>query len=178
MNFKFRILIFLSIITFISCESEQKIVSETKQKATSTINEKENIIFSIDSSEGHHICYISKIINEIDTSILVDFVNYLTGINAHKASIIDGNYEIDNGDTITDITNDYYISNKNNKLRKFKISSNSEIFIYDYEMDGEFKEISITNFLNRNKENIDFFELYNITYKNGKTKVLEELFVP
>ena len=135
--------------------------------------------FSIDSSSGEHVCNISQIIStKNDTAIIVDFVKYLTGIEAHKASIKDGNYEIDNGDTITDITNDYYISNNNTKLRKFSFSSKSTIAIYDYESDGEFKQISIKEFVKRNEDNIDFYELYTIKFSGGKVTELEEIFVP
>lgn len=191
MNFKLRVLLLLSIVVFASCENNKKIdpqVSKISQKNNLQIKEnttddsskmKEDVLFLIDTSKGTHVCLISEIINnKFDTSIIVDFVNYHTGIEAHKASIIEGNYEIDNGDTITDITNDYYITNVNSKLRKFTVSNKTNLFIYDFETDGEFKKISLTDFLRRNNDNIDFYELYTINFKNGKASRLEEIFVP
>ena len=190
MNFKSRISILISFLFLVlnSCKtsSENEEVNSlgkkqlpSEQGSISIPETNLSQTVSMDTSTGVHVCRISKIVFENNhTSIIVDFVNYLTGIEAHRASVIDGNYEIDNGDTITDITNDYYISNNNTKLRKFSFSSKSTIAIYDYESDGEFKQISIKEFVKRNEDNIDFYELYTIKFSGGKVTELEEIFVP
>ena len=152
-----------------------KLNNELKTRTAENIS----LNYFVDSAKGEYDCFVKKIeYSKNGTSIIVDFVKYLIGKEAHRASIDEGNYEIDNGDTITDITNDYYISNQNSKLRRFTLNSHSQIQYYDWENDGELKSKSISQFVKKFNEIDEIYPLFEIIYENGSIISLKEIFMP
>ena len=126
--------------------------------------------------------YISEIVEVSDKGkvrqIKMDFVNYYTGSEAMEAEWKDKAYMILDGDTITGITDDYYISNMNDKLRTFKVSDDVLIaFNSAYperlpNAEGKFTDIVYLN------EFVGNHSLVMFSYKDDVVESIQEVFLP
>ena len=98
-----QILILISIISLYSCSN----IKETSQK------------------EYAYIKYSTT--ENSKTYIKVDYVNYYIGEDAEKAEWDEKAYFVDGYDTISNITNGYYISNNNTILKTLEVPKNLHI---------------------------------------------------
>ena len=92
--------------------------NKSKEKTTSDKSyTKSEMIISIDSITENRFAYLKGVENlKSEIFIKVDYVEYLTGQEAIDAEWRDEAYFVDGKDTVTNITNGYYISNVNPKL--------------------------------------------------------------
>ncbi|WP_053978591.1 hypothetical protein [Mangrovimonas xylaniphaga] len=89
---------------------------------------KSDVIIPIDTVIENRFAYLKEIKNlNSDIFIKADYVDYLTGQEAADAEWRDEAYFIDGKDTITNITDGYYISNVNPKLRTFKLKDKMSV---------------------------------------------------
>ncbi len=126
--------------------------------------------------------YITEIVEVDDKGkvnyIKVDFVNYYTGSEATEAEWKDKAYMVLDGDTITGITDDYYISNINDKLRTFKVSEdvliafNSAYPERSPNAEGKFTDIVYLDEFVENHSLVMFF------YKDDVVESIQEVFLP
>lgn len=85
-------------------------------------------IVLLDSLTENRYGYIKDFENyREETLVKVDFVDYLTGQEALDAEWRDKAYFVDGDDTITNITDGYYISNVNPVLRTFEVKKNISV---------------------------------------------------
>ncbi len=96
-------------------------------------------VHQVDSLRTHRFAYIKEF-EMLNSELLltVDYVDYLTGKAAMEAEWRDKAYFIDGTDTISKITDGYYISNINPKLRTFKVKENIAV-AHVIDDDGEQK---------------------------------------
>jgi hypothetical protein len=186
MNIKLKIILFIILLAFLSCESDKKFTSQNKEKETvnqvspttniSKINDVYN--YSIDLTSGEYYCFIDTLIEENDgIYLIVDFVNYLIGEEAYNEAMINKDYFIDGKDTIVDTPNDCYISNNNTKLRKFRINNKTKISTY-YTENGEKKEIPLKSFLKSLSQFDEIDGLFFLEFNNGEIISIEDVFLP
>lgn len=85
-------------------------------------------VVDIDTVTENRYVYIKNhFVNNDGHFIEVDFVDYLTGREAAEAEWRDEAYYVSGEDTISNITDGYYISNVNPKLRTFRIYDDAQI---------------------------------------------------
>ncbi|WNJ17901.1 hypothetical protein [Pontibacter sp. G13] len=134
---------------------------------------------SLDSITDNRFAYIKEVHHlNAEIFIKVDYVDYLTGQEATDAEWRDEAYFIDGEDTITNITDGYYISNVNPKLRTFKLKDK---FAVEHTIDDDGAQR-----MNEPKElNVQQIETYinNRTLlflhvKNGIVERIDERFMP
>ena len=103
--------------------------NKSKEKTTSDKSyTKSEMIISIDSITENRFAYLKGVENlKSEIFIKVDYVEYLTGQEAIDAEWRDEAYFVDGKDTVTNITNGYYISNVNPKIRIFKAQSDISV---------------------------------------------------
>ena len=105
----------------------------------------------------------------------------LSGTEADKAAIADG--DIPAGEHVP---NDYYIRNKNPKLRTFEVAFNAKITMKTYKANGGLKPKTITfselkALYSKNDEEAKMFKKYVpywIELKGSTITSIEELFIP
>lgn len=177
---KFKSILFLITTIFLitSCgesNSDKKVVIEKSQV------EKSNHNITVDPVTENRYGYLKEIVESNpnhDLFIKVDYVDYLTGKEAMEAEWRDKAYFVDGTDTITNITDGYYISNVNPKIRIFKIAKDASIenVISD---DGphKMKEIKHPN-AEQLKKYIDMNNLLFFHIENGVVKSIDERFMP
>jgi len=170
-----RLLILLIGIAFVGCGN-----SEISSEAIDDSNDELSKYVHNSLSMRH--AYITEILEVEDNGkvkyIKVDFVNYYTGSEAMEAEWKDKAYMILDGDTITGITDDYYISNMNNKIRTFKVSDNVLLaFNAAYperpnNAEGKFTDVDYLN------EFVDKNSLVMFFYKDDVVESIQEVFLP
>jgi hypothetical protein len=173
------------LLFFQSCEldkesSKEQLLSVNKEiKGSNLIIKKVDNIFIDTLTELRH-AYVKDFFtdNNGEHYLKVDFVDFLEGEEALKAEWRDKSYYIDGEDTITNITDGYYISNQNNRLRTFILSKNVIINIFYTPKDSyEFTEVkgaSISQFT----EELDNDPLIILNIKNGVIETIDEQFIP
>lgn len=172
MNIKLRIILFFSLAAFVSCESSNKVTPEINTR-------KEKYNFEIDSSKGEYYCVIDSVFLSFDKNyIIVDFVNYLTGKEAYNEAMKNGAYFIDGYDTIPDITDGYYISNTNLKLRKFRVNRNAYINILPKYNNHKPNILTSTKFFKTIESQSEYYRLLFIKYDKGIIYSIDEQFMP
>ncbi len=123
---------FCMILVFLinSCSgsnSNKKLEKEKEVLETTIVSAKANSI-QIDLDSEKRYAYLTEIIKSAgNLFIKVDYVDYLTGKEAMEAEWRDKAYFVDGKDTTSMITDGYYISNINTKIRTFKIGRNAKI---------------------------------------------------
>ena len=163
-------------IVFVGCDN-----LESNSEAIED-NSQEDLSKYVHNSLSMRHAYITDIV-EADNEgkvkyIKVDFVNYFTGSEATEAEWKDKAYMILDGDTISGITDDYYISNMNDKLRTFKVSDNVLIaFNSAYperapNAEGKFTDVVYLN------EFVDKHSLVMFFFKEDVVESIQEVFLP
>lgn len=115
-------LLTLTFATLTACapsnDTSQEIATAPNTSPTS------EVILEIDQVTENRFAYL-KNVEKLNSEffVAVDYVDYLTGQEALDAEWRDEAYFVDGKDTITNITNGYYISNQNPKLRTFKLKN-------------------------------------------------------
>lgn len=110
----------LTLIFFLSCNGSTTHSSEKNIENKNSIEEDSKI--SLDTLTDNRFAFIRELeILNSDLLVKVDYVDYLTGQEAVEAEWRDEAYFVDGDDTITNITDGFYISNVNQKLRAFLI---------------------------------------------------------
>jgi hypothetical protein len=154
--------------------------THTDQNDQTAIQGKETI--KIDKLTETRHCYIKKIFSENDrTYIKVDYIEFLTGEKAIEIAKEDGQAEFnisEFGDTIYYVLNDYYIINKNNKLRTFELSSDIVIELFYYtETNYEIQHLKNTD-LKKLEEHIKNHPILVIEIIVGIVRSLKEQYTP
>lgn len=110
----------LMFIGLVSCSQSTTSSCEEKTQHNSLAIEEPTI--SLDIVTENKFVYIKEY-EYLDSKIFikVDYVDYLTGQEAADTEWRDEAYFVDGEDTITNITDGYYISNVNSKLRTFRV---------------------------------------------------------
>ena len=126
-------------------------------------------------------CYATKIFqSNSQTMIEVDYVDYLTGKQAADAAIKNKDYYVDeDGDTLTYILDDYYISNIDNKLRTFQLADTVEIeiFFFDESTNNGIIEYK-GNDISKLEKHLLNNPLLLITVKNNYVTKIKEQWIP
>ena len=140
---------------------------------------KSDVIIPIDTVTENRFAYLKEIENlNSEIFIKVDYVDYLTGQEAHDAEWRDKAYFVDGKDTITNITDGYYISNANPKLRTFKLQDKMSVnHIIDDHGTHEITEPKELNF-QQIESYIKNETLLFLHVKNGIIVRIDELFLP
>lgn len=119
-----KILLFFTVIIALSACGESQ--SQKSINASDERNQTQNI--KIDIETENRYAYIKDHFERgVVKYLKVDYVDYLTGKEATDAEWRDKAYFIDGEDTITTITDGFYISNINPKIRTFRIDENTQI---------------------------------------------------
>ena len=133
----------------------------------------------IDSATENRYAYIKEIIESGERLFIkVDYVDFLIGEEALEAEWRDQAYFIDGGDTISNITDGFYISNINPKTRVFMIGKNAKVEnIID--SDG-YKKMKTPKHLNTKqlREYIEMNTLLFLHVKDGTVERIDERFIP
>ncbi len=156
--------------------------SNDSSKANKTDNNssvKSDVIISIDTLTENRFAYFKEIENlNSQIFIKVDYVDYLTGQKAVDAEWRDKAYFVDGEDTITNITDGYYISNVNPKLRTFKLQDKLSVeHIIDDDGAQEMTEPKELN-LQQIETYIKDETLLFLHIKNGIIERIDERFMP
>lgn len=132
---KYSVFMLMGLVLFVvifGCANESKDLEEvTTQVAINTsdalkVDTTKSIKIDITTENRH--AYIKEVfINNSELFIKADYVDYFIDDEAAEAEWRDKAYMIIDGDTMTGITDGYYISNQNNKLRTFKIQEGISI---------------------------------------------------
>lgn len=110
----------LTFVFLVSC-SQSRIGSEVEKTQKKSLDISAQTI-SIDIVTENRFAYIKSFENlDSNLFITVDYVDYLTGQEATEAEWRDKAYYVDGEDTITNITDGYYISNIDPQLRTFQL---------------------------------------------------------
>lgn len=174
-------IIIVGIIYFgIEMNGFAKGVIEDSQKQIQVRNSIElNSRISIDTLTKNKFAYIREMQNlNSDLFIKIDYVEFLTGNEAKKAEWKDEAYFIDGNDTITNITDGYYISNINSRLRTFRVKEKISVeYIID---ENGLQKLSNSKPLNSKQikiyienETLLFFHI-----KKGIIERIDEKFLP
>ena len=171
-----RLFILLIGILLFGCDNSEMGSEEIKD------NSQDELSKYVHSSLSMRYAYITDIIDADDEGkvnyIKVDFVNYYTDYEAVEAEWRDKAYMILDGDTISGITDDYYISNMNDKLRILKVSEDVLIaFNSAYparipNAKGKFTDVVYLN---------DFIEKHSLVmffFKEDVVESIQEVFLP
>lgn len=168
----YKALFFGILILLTSCENSNKDVKKL---------DKSSVLagFTVDSISDKRHGYLKEVMDaEGAIYVTVDFVDYLNGKEAQIAEWRDAAYFIENGDTISNIIDGYYISNINPKLRTFKVGSKA-IIENIIEDDGS-KKMVPQKLLNI--EQLDkYLQAKNLLYiyiENGVILQIDEQFTP
>ena len=173
----------MSILSFItalaliaSCsnfDSSKKIALDKSPVAKSTIN------LAIDLETENRYAFIKEIIAFNDgLYIKADYVDYLIGKGALEAEWRDQAYFINGTDTITNITDGYYISNINQQIRTFKIAKDASIEnIIDDDGSHKMQERKYLN-MEQLQKYLESNTLLFIHIKNGLVERIDERFMP
>jgi mannitol/fructose-specific phosphotransferase system IIA component len=138
-----------------------------------------SIIISLDTVLENRFAYLKEF-QMLNSEIIVkvDYVDYLTDREALDAEWRDEAYYIDGDDTITSITDGYYISNLNLKLRTFKLQDNISVkhMIYN----DVLQELSESKPINEKQieKYIENEVLLFLYIKNGIIIRIDERFIP
>ena len=161
----------------ISCGQSNDSSKDTSNDNNSSV--KSEVIISIDKVTENRFAYIKEIENlNSELFIKVDYVDYLTGQEALDAEWRDKAYFIDGEDTITNITDGYYISNVNPKLRTFKLQDKISVeHIIDDNGTQEMTEPKELN-LQQIEIYIKNETLLFLHVKNGIIERIDERFMP
>lgn len=133
----------------------------------------------IDFETENRYAYLQEtFISDDELYIKVDYVDYLTGKKALEAEWRDHAYFIDGIDTVSNITNGYYISNVNPKIRTFKIDPNAKIEnIID---DNGSRKMAVSKLIKIEQLNhyIKTNTLLFIHVRDGVVQRVDERFIP
>jgi len=133
-------------------------------------------IYELDHKSHGYIKGIIKYNNS--TYIKVDFVKYLTGKEASEIAIKEKAYFIDDGDTIVDITDGYYISNPHPNIANIPLENYNNV---SFLMDGDGKQsINPPKELNEALL-LDYIEnqtLLILVFNDGGLREVGEQFIP
>tara|TARA_B100000809_G_scaffold234479_1_gene251931 strand:- start:2032 stop:2571 length:540 start_codon:yes stop_codon:yes gene_type:complete len=170
------ILIILIGIAFVGCDNSESSSDVTKD------NSQDELSKYVHNSLSMRHAYITDIVEAGDEGkvkyIKVDFVNYYTGSEAMEAEWKDKAYMILDSDTISGITDDYYISNMNDKLRTFKVSDDVLIaFNSAYLKRAPNSEGKFTDFVYLN-EFVDKHSLVMFFFNEDVVESVQEVFLP
>ena len=123
--------------------------------------------------------YVKEVIQfEDDVYLKVDYADYLTGEEALKADRRDNGIRMLGDDTVNYVTNNYYISNINEKLRTFKlrkgivielVHTDIEVYALEERKKADVKQMNIY----LSEQSINIFEI-----KAGVITGVEEQFLP
>ncbi len=167
---------FLGVFLIASCVDSNSTKNVDLNKS---INSEMYDTINIESTTENRYVYIKEVIESNSfLYIKVDYVDYLTGKEALEAEWRDEAYFVDGTDTMTNITNGFYISNINPKVRTLKIEKVAQI---EYLIDDEgFQKMDQRKKLNSKqlKEYIDLKTLLFIHIENGIVKRIDERFMP
>ncbi|HEY9083666.1 MAG TPA: hypothetical protein VIN73_10050 [Vicingaceae bacterium] len=179
---KYIVFVLTGLVLFLGifgCSNEPKYLKEESTQVT--INTKVDTTQSIKidiTTETRH-AYIKEVfINNSKLYIKADYVDYFIGDEAAEAEWRDKAYMIIDGDTMTGITDGYYISNQNKKLRTFKIQegisielirTDDEVYNLDKKKVGN--ELQIRTYLE--EENLIILHI-----EKGIVIGIEEQFIP
>lgn len=165
------------------CANESKDLEEV----TKQVNINTSDPFKVDTTKSIKIdmttetrhSYIKEVfVNNSKLYIKADYVDYFTDDEAAEAEWRDKAYMIIDGDTMTGITDGYYISNQNDKLRIFKLSKDVEINIFFVARDSyEFEEIKGAS-LSQFKEHLENNPLLILHIEEGIVVGIKEQFIP
>jgi hypothetical protein len=135
------------------------------------LNSENKSSYSRKVQEDSAFCYIKKVFKkEQKTFIEVDYIQFLRGKEAIKAAkeIGEAEYNIDNkGDTTFFVFNDYYVLNKNKRLRIFELENELAIKLYD--------GIGISVY-ELNKRIL--FKVFKLKLNNQKVYNIQEIYTP
>lgn len=176
MKEKLTLCFFVSILFLIASCGDSKPQVAVKNEAN--LGPKKDILL-IDSITENRYAFLKEIISSKEKMyVKVDYVDYLTGKEALSAEWRDQAYFIDGVDTISNITNGYYISNINTKIRTFKIGKNAIIKnIIDDEGAHKIKPPKKLN-IEQLQEYVDTESLLMIYVEDGIIKRIDERFLP
>lgn len=182
MNFQFRYIVTISIlisILFCCTQNSEKSINQTISGNINKISIKEIEEIFIDKSEGEFYCFIDSVVLTYDTNyLIVDFIQFFVEEEATKAAIQNGDFWIENGDTIPDINNDYYIKNENKKLRKFIVSRKADITLFPEYNNFQTTQLSDVKFFKTIKSQKNYYQVLLIKYKSGTIYSIKEKFLP
>jgi hypothetical protein len=173
-----RLSIILIAIAFVGCEenlnTNKSIVIEQK-----SIIKETNEIPAILQITDTRYAYLKGIVKYENTYYLeADYVDYLTGQEAADAEWRDKAYFVDGEDTITNITDGYYIFNTNDLIRTFPIQPNMVVtLIRDDNGSQKLEEPKEVD-----EKLLTYYVLNNILVilhiRDGEVFEIEEQFIP
>lgn len=174
---KSTILLFsIPTIFFIASCTDSSLSKNANLNSDPNIKIKETI--KIDSTTENRYIYLNEVIESNSAFFIkVDFVDYLTGKEAVDAEWRDEAYFVDGTDTMTNITDGFYISNINPKIRTFRVAKDAKI-AYVITDDGFHKMEHEKNLnLKQFQQYIDMKTLLFIHIENGIVKRIDERFM-
>lgn len=155
----YRLLWLASLLGFLSCNSEND------KKAPEIINEDQ-------------YAFIKGITEKSDSTYLdLDFIQYLTGDSAVSAARQMGDLDStinQDGSIQVGVTNDYYILNENDRVKRFVLAPNCKYeLLIDMDRLNGITENSLSS-LKRVYGDSPFF----LTIRNGEITAIKEVFIP
>lgn len=172
------LIVVLIICSCNSSESNKESKISEGELNTSLIGESTNSI-PIDLISESRYAYIKEVVESNSSLyIKVDYVDFLTGKKAMEAEWRDKAYFVDGTDTISNITDSYYISNINPKIRTFKMDKSAKIEnIIDSDGPHKMYPSKLLN-LEQLKKYMDVNTLLYFHIKEDIIKSIDERFLP
>jgi hypothetical protein len=155
----YRLILIISFLIFLSCNSE---------------NDKK----AIETSNEDQYAFIKGITEKADFIYLdLDYIQYLTGDSAVSAARRMGDIDTTitpDGAIHEDVTNDYYILNENDKVRRIVLAANCKYdLLLDIDRLNGITENSLAS-LKRIYGDSPFF----FTVRDGEITEIKEVFIP
>ena len=175
-----KLLILLIAIAFVRCSGDNEVIELIQIEDAVVEIEELSHEPKIDVTTEIRHAYIKEFVNYNSANyLIVDYADYFEGKEAGEMERRDKAYVIIEGDTMTGITDGYYISNMNNKLRTFRLKEDAEIRVWTnlegYELYDGLTKVSIQVFKRTVAEhNI----LWILTINKGVISSIEQQFQP
>lgn len=179
---QYSVFVLVFFVGMSSCASESENLNEVSTQVkigADSLKESTAKSIEIDVTTEERYAYIKEVfINNSELYVKADYVDYLTGDDAVEAEQRDETYFVEDGDTVSYVTDGYYISNQNDKLRTFRLSKDVEINIFFVERDSyEIEEIDGAS-LSQLEEHLENNPLLILHVKEGIIVEIEEQFLP
>ncbi|MBI1289052.1 MAG: hypothetical protein GC178_15910 [Flavobacteriales bacterium] len=167
----------VTIVFLMACRESES--NSGKLDSEDEVLKQQNEPLPIDTITENRYAYIKSFeLVGSDIYIQADYVDYLSGQEAMEAERRDQAYFIDGNDTITNITDGYYISNVNPKLRTFILGSNLSVeYIIDDNGTQRLPESKPLD-VNRIESYIHAETLLFLHVSNGTITRIDEQFIP
>ena len=175
-----RLLIILIGIAFVGCSGGHETTDSVVEEETYAEVKETSQEPKIDVTTEVRHAYIKEFTNyNSENYLVVDYADFFEGEEAGEMEWRDKAYFVEDGETITNITDGYYISNMNNKLRTFRLREDVDIRVWTnlegYELYNDLTKVSLQVL---QETVVKYNILWVLTIEKGVVISIEEQFRP